>query len=367
MKTVNRNRLIKTFTELVSIPSPSWEEKAVMEYIIEQFDRLGIDHELYPCGESFNLLGRMDGPDDRPPIILSAHMDTVVPCDRITPVVGKTKITSDGTSVLGGDDKAAIAMFLEALECAREEAISHGPVEILLSCAEEIGLQGIKGFDTSVLKSSMAFVFDSGGPIGRVVTRAAHHSSMELSVRGRSAHAGIEPEKGINAISVLSEILAGIPTGRIDDETTMNIGLITGGRATNIVPEDAWCKMEFRSLDPAKMKTIESQVRKRAHEVAEWRKAKVRIERNLEYPGFTLKEKDRAVRIVSTAMKKIGITPEYVSTGGGSDANILHRAGITAVNLSCGMRNVHSTSEYIMINDLVKGAELAVSLLESVS
>ncbi len=365
MNTVNKNRLIKTFTELASIPSPSWHEGDVMNYIIEQFDRLGLDHEIYPCGESFNLVGRLAGTKKSPSIILSGHMDTVIPCERVRPVVTATKITSDGTSILGGDDKAAIAMFIEAAECIRENGTDHGQVEILLSCAEEVGLQGIKNFDPSVLRSRMAFIFDSGGPVGRIVLRAAHHSSMEIFVKGRAAHAGIEPEKGLNAISVMAEILNGLPTGRIDDETTMNMGLISGGMATNIVAENAYCKMEFRSIDRAKMKKLENMVSGKARDVCTTRGARLKIERSLEYPGFSLEENDPVVRIATEAMKKIRIKPQFISSGGGSDTNILHRAGIIAVNLSCGMRNVHSTSEYLLIRDLVKGAELALAIIES--
>ena len=365
-QSINRERLIRTFTELAEISSPSWKEKEVMNYIVKKFRELDIKHKKFRCGKSFNLLGYFPGEKSSEPIILSAHMDTVVPCEKVTPIITEKKIISDGTTILGSDDKAAIAMFLEAVEVIRENNIPHGPLEILITCAEEQGLQGIKNFNTNILKSKMAFVFDSDGPVGRIVSKAAYHSSLEITINGKASHAGMAPEKGINAITALAEIISLLPAGRIDEETTINTGLITGGKATNIVPDQAWCKLEIRSINEKKMLSIEKNIKQTVKTITSKHKAKFTIKRKLEYPGFTIAPESRISKTAELAMKRIKLKPVFVSSGGGSDTNILNKAGIAAINLSCGMQKVHSNDEFITIKDLIKGAELTLSIIQSV-
>ncbi|HPS58781.1 MAG TPA: M20/M25/M40 family metallo-hydrolase [Spirochaetota bacterium] len=366
MYSVNREKLVKTFVELAEIPSPSWHEKNVMNYIKTRFSMLGAECVTYKCGESANLLIRFKGMQGCNTLLLSGHMDTVIPCEKVKAVVTGTKISSDGTSVLGSDDKAAIAIFIEAFEYIKKHKIEHGPVEILLTCAEELGLKGIKGFDLSILKAKYGFVFDSSGSIGRVIIKAPFHSNMDITVRGKASHAGMAPEKGINAIRVLSEIISALPSGRIDDESTINVGIISGGMATNIVPEYAGCKLEVRSINRKKMSAIEKQVRETAKGICAGNRARCKIERTLEYSGFKVSPDENISRLVASAMKRIKIKPEFVAMGGGSDTNIINSSHIRAINLSCGMQKIHSTGEFVMIKDLVKGTELVLSLVETV-
>lgn len=366
MYEINRERLVKTFIELAEISSPSWKEKDVMKYIIRRFNRLGGECSMHRCGESFNLLVRLNGKEKKSPILLSGHMDTVIPCDRVRTVVTDTKISSDGTTVLGGDDKAAIAIFIEAFEYLRENKIPHGPVEILLTCAEEQGLKGIKGFDLSILNAKYGFVFDSSGAIGRIVVKAPYHSNMTIKIRGKASHAGMAPEKGISAIKALSEIITLLPSGRIDEETTINVGIISGGRATNIVAEDAECELEVRSIDKKKMLSVEKQVRNTVKSVCVKHKARASIERTLEYSGFSISPDDPISLITAGAMKRIGLKPQFVAMGGGSDTNIINDSKVKAINLACGMQKIHSTEEFILIKDLVAGTKLALSIIETV-
>ncbi len=365
MYTIDTKRLVGTFLDLVKIPSPSWKEKEVIEYITPLLKKLGISHTLYKCGESHNLLARLEGTRKGTPILLSCHMDTVVPCEGVRPVVTGNTIASDGTTVLGGDDKAAVAVFLEALHILKENRIPHGPIEIIFSCAEEIGLRGIKCFDLSLIKARYAFVFDSGGEVGSIILRAPYQISMELFIKGKAAHAGMEPEKGISAIRVLAEILSAIPHGRIDEHTTVNAGIITGGKATNIVAEDAYCKLEARSHQKATLSSIERQIKSTAQGIARRHGAKIKVTRNLEYSGFSIKQESPVVNMVRAALMKINKEPRFESSGGGSDTNVINRAGIKAVNLSIGMRNVHTTSEYLYIDDLEAGTRLVLSLIET--
>lgn len=366
MYEINRERLIKTFTELAEISSPSWKEKDVMNYIIKRFNKLGGDCSMHRCGESFNLLVKLSGSEKRTPILLSGHMDTVIPCNNIRTVVTDTKISTDGKTVLGGDDKAAIAIFIEAFEYIRENKIPHGPVEVLLTCAEEQGLKGIKGFDLSLLKSKYGFVFDSSGAIGRIVVKAPYHSNMVIKIKGKASHAGMAPEKGISAIQALSEIITLLPSGRIDEETTLNVGIISGGRATNIVAEEAQCELEVRSIDRKKMLAVENQVRDIVKKTCAKHKAKGSIDRALEYAGFSISPEDQISLLTAEAMKKIGLKPQFVAMGGGSDTNIINDSKVKAINLACGMQKIHSTEEFILIKDLIAGTKLALSIIQTV-
>ncbi len=365
MYPINNERLIKTFIELVSISSPSWKEQEVMNYIIKTLMPLGVSHQVYPCHASANLMIRIEGDPAKTPILFSAHMDTVVPCERVIPVIGDKKITSDGTTILGSDDKAAIAIFIEGLRCMIENNIQHGPIEILLSCAEELGLHGIKYFDMSQVRGKYAFVFDSGGRVGRVIFKAPYHSKFQVSVRGKAAHAGMEPEKGINAIRVLSEIITKLPNGRIDHETTMNVGVISGGTETNIVPDEANCRLEIRSIDNRKMKKFEKVAMDTIKKISLKHGAKYKVKYSLEYSGFTIKEDEIIAHIADTALNRIKIKPRHEISGGGSDTNVFNKAGIRAINLSCGMQNVHTKNEFIFIKDLIDGTKLMLSIIES--
>ncbi len=366
MYEVNNERVLAMFIDLVKISSPSWRERGVIEYISSVLKRLDVPLTLYPCGESHNILARIDGDASIKPVLFSCHMDTVTPCEGVRPVIAKNKISSDGTTVLGSDDKAAVAAFLEAMHILREQKPRHGPIEFLFSCAEEVGLHGIKGFDLTRLNADYAFVFDSGGDVGKIVLEAPSQVILELAVRGRAAHAGIEPEKGVSAIRVLSEILSAIPNGRIDSETTCNAGIIAGGKATNIVADDAYCKLEFRSISRTKLAAVEKKIRDISAATAKRHGARVKIVRHLEYTGFSISKESPVARIASAALRKMRIEPVYESSGGGSDTNVINRAGIKAINLSSGMRNVHTTREYILKRDLVNCARLVLALIDAV-
>jgi tripeptide aminopeptidase len=366
MSKIDRERIISTFVDLARISSPSWEEAKVIDYIAGYAKKIGVSAKKIPCGKSHNLLLTMKGADGIRPVLFSGHTDTVTPCLNVKPVVSAARITSDGTSILGSDDKCAIAMFLEALHRIHEERLPHGPVEVLLSCAEEIGLKGIKLFDMKMIRSKIAFVFDCSGPVGNIIMKAPYHLNMALTVKGKAAHAGIEPEKGVNAINVLSEIITKIPSSRIDEETTLNVGMISGGRATNIVAEEASCILEIRSISNKKMRLCEKIVRETARKIALVKKARVTVSSVLDYSGFTIRESDPITRIVSRSLESIGVKPRCSISGGGSDTNVFNKSGIRAVNLSCGMQKVHTVDEYIEIKDLVRGSELVLAIIDTV-
>ena len=366
MYKINRERVIKTFTDLAEIPSPSWNEQDVIEKIIKEFKKLGGKSTKFPCGKSYNLLVTIPGQLKKKPILLSAHTDTVTPCSRIVPIVGKTKITTDGKSVLGGDNKAAIAVFIEAVQHLKENNIDHGPIEILLTCAEEQGLQGIKGFDMQNLSSKQGFVFDSDGSVGAIVLQAPYNSVLELTIKGKAAHAGMSPELGNNAIDAISKIITRLPnSGRLDDISTFNVGIITGGSATNIVAEMAYCKMELRSIEKDLLKKHESKIKETVQTLSKKLGVKATLKINLQYPGYSIKSSESIVKLVENSLEKIKIKPRYEISGGGSDTNLLNKGGIKTINLSCGMEKIHSTKEYIKIKDLINATKLTLSIIEN--
>ncbi len=365
MKTlVNQERLVSTFIDLAKIASPSWEEKGVIDYIKQKADALGVECVLYPCNNSYNVLIRVTGDESYIPVLFSCHMDTVTPCENIQPVIKDNKIFSDGKTILGADDKSAIAAFLEAIELLKEHALPHGHIEFLFTCAEEVGLFGAKGFDLSVVKAQYAFVFDSDGPVGKIIVAAPYHISMKIFIKGKAAHAGMEPEKGISAIRVLSEIITAIPHGRLDSETTVNVGIVKGGRATNIVAEEAECTLETRSKQKARVLSVKREIERTAKVIARKHKAKIKIESTMDYEGYAIRENHPIVLIASQALKSIGINSALAVSGGGSDTNIFNAHGMKAINLSSGMRQVHTTKEYVLIQDLVNVASLVLSIIQ---
>jgi tripeptide aminopeptidase len=361
---INRDRLVRTFLELVKISSPSWKELPVIEYIEKSVSEYGAQCRRFPCGESFNLLITVQGNRKGETGLFSCHTDTVTPCENINPIVTDLKIASDGTTILGGDDKAAVAVFIEAIRNLKEYALLHGDLEFLFSCAEELGLYGIKGFKMSHLKSKYAFVFDSGGDIGSIVLKAPFHLTYKVHVKGKSAHAGMEPENGVSAIRALSEMISIIPHGRIDKETTVNVGTISGGSATNIVAVSAEMTVEARSLSKKKLKKIDTKITAAFKAIAKKNRAKVTIKKTMEYEGFALSKDDRVVQIAANAIASLGIMPRFEVSGGGSDTNVINKAGIDAVNLSIGMRNVHTKKEFVKIQDLVKGTKLVHAIID---
>ncbi|MFH1086864.1 MAG: M20/M25/M40 family metallo-hydrolase [Chloroflexota bacterium] len=356
---LQRERLLDTFLELARIPSPPGGEAAVAEAIAARLARLGLPPQRDAAG---NLLAHLSGAGE--PLLLTAHMDTVVPCEGVRPVLRDGVVYSDGSTVLGADDKSGIAAILEVLEALVAAGAPHCPLEVLFTVQEEVGLQGIKRFDASQLRAHMGLGLDAGGDVGSVVISAPSQDGLIARVHGRAAHAGISPEAGINAIVVAAEAITCMPLGRIDAETTANIGVIQGGAATNIVPELALVKGEARSLDEAKLDrqvaamTAAFEASARAHGAA------VEIEVERRYRTYRFEEEAPVIQRVARAMRAVGIEPLFLPTGGGSDANVLHAAGIPTVQIATGMAAVHTTAEHIAVDDLFAAARIVLACVQ---
>lgn len=354
---INRKRLVSTFIELITINAPSFEEDLLGKHLGKLFTSLGFKVTRQRYDRSFNIIARKKGSlKNVLPLLLSAHMDTIEPTEGIRYAVKSNVIRSTGDTVLGADDKSAIAQILEAMTVLQEMGIGHGEIEVVITSAEEKGLCGAKNLDFKKIKSRHALVLDSGGPVGKIVVAAPTHITYEMSIMGRPAHAGIEPERGISAIRIASEIIAAVPDGRIDGVTTANIGMIRGGTATNVVPKEVLIQGEVRSHDPATLRETKNAIFDKAKAIAIKRDAKVHIKAREDYQAFRISESEPFLAFMDAIFLKTRIMPEHTVTGGGSDANIFNQHGIVTLNLSTGMQNVHSHEEFIHIEDLVNGS-----------
>lgn len=370
---INRERLVDSFLRMVEVGSVSGQEGQFRDLLQAEFGLLGLCGQEDEAGSklkgnSGNFLVKLPGNVDKPPLLLTAHMDTVVPGNNIKAIIVRDQagelIKSSGDTILGGDDKAGVAALLEAVKVVLEQDFAHPPLELLFTVSEEQGLLGIKNFDFSAIKASKGYVLDSGGDPGTIIVKSPCQNEIEYKVHGKSAHAGINPEDGHNAIHIMAKALAKMPCGRVDTETTCNFGIIEGGLARNIVPSFCRVKGEARSLQRAKLNLL-------TDELCETFKAEVirnggqpEVDVVLLYPETALNPDDEVVTLAIRAAEKIGIASKLEGTGGGSDASIINGSGIPCANLGIGMQKVHTVDEFITVNDLVADAAWILSIIK---
>ena len=371
---IDAARLKEEFIELVSISSPSKREGTIARRLETILKGMGATVEVDDAGEKIegntgNLLARFPGNrPDAPPFLLSGHMDTVGPAEKIRPKVEGDVVRTDGTSVLGGDDKAGVVAILEAIRVLRERSIPHGDIEVVLTICEEFGLLGAKNFDVGRLRARRGLVLDVDG-VCELITRAPAANRMSFTVHGLPAHAGICPEQGMSAIQIASQAIAAMKLGRLDAETTANLGLIQGGLATNIVPAQVTVRGETRSLSLEKLEAQTAHMR-RCFEDAVARHsvqvgdrtyhARVEAQVDRQYARLHVPDAASIVRLVQGAATATGRTCPTRGTGGGSDANVFAARGLEVANLACGMREIHTVNEWVDVRDLVLTAGLVV-------
>lgn len=364
---VNRERVIDTFMELCSIESPSKKERSIADYLKNKFKGyyqvLEDDTGRKIGGETGNLYVYIPGTGE--PILLSGHMDTVVPTAGVKPILGSDGIIrSAGDTILGADDKIALAAFLELVHLLTDIP-EHRPVEIVMSVAEEIGLLGAYNFDTGRLKSKIGFVFDTSQPPGTAVNAAPGSEVLKAEIRGCASHAGIAPEKGINALQAAARGIAAMRLGRIDFETTANIGILESGLATNIVPEKAHFEGEIRSHNTEKLLAQKEHMNACIIKGAEDIEAEAEIEWEKAYSAFKIGEDALPVQTLKKADDVLGLEYGLFAGGGGSDANVFNEKGIECIVLGCGMKDVHSTKENVSVEDLLDVADLTATLIRN--
>lgn len=369
---VNKKRLVETFIELVQIDSETKYEGKFQAFLKERFQSLGLEVEeddtMSKTGfGANNLLCRLPATTDADAIFFSCHMDTVTPGVGIKPQIKEEIIYSDGTTILAADDKAGIAIMLETIQLIKESNTPHGTLEFVLSVGEESGLIGIKAFDMSKLTADYGFVLDTGGPVGSITVGSPTHAGLEIEIHGTAAHAGIEPEKGISALEIAAKAITSMKLGRIDFETTANIGTIEGGTATNIVMEHVRMVAEVRSINSesceAQIKHMKDLFEKTTAEMG----GTISIKVDIKYGGYHFDAETNVVKIATKAMATLGITAKHETSGGGSDANIFNEQGKETTNLSIGYEKIHTVHEYIPIHELEKAAAVAYEIVKHVA
>jgi tripeptide aminopeptidase len=359
-------RIKDEFLELAGISSLSRREGAIARRLESILKGMGASVEVDDAGEKVggetgNLLARFSGTKaGAPPFLLSAHMDTVGPAEKIRLVVDGDIVRTDRSTVLGGDDKAGIVAIFEAIRVLRERNIPHGDIEVVLSICEETGLLGAKHFDTGRIRAKRGLVLDVDG-VCELITRAPAANRLSFTVTGLEAHAGICPERGMSAIQIASEAIAGMKLGRVDEETTANLGVIQGGLSTNIVPTRVVVNGEARSLDVGKLEAQTRHMRERFEEAVARhsvrledgeRKASVEIKSDRQYERLNIADSAAVVALVAGAARELGRAFRTRATGGGSDANVYAARGIEIANLGCGMRDIHTVNEWVDLKDL---------------
>jgi tripeptide aminopeptidase len=375
-KPLNYRRMKTHFLDLVQIDSISTKERAVALALEKVLLEIGAEVSFDEAGEAVggeigNLIARFSGNDaSRPTLLLSAHMDTVVPGEGIKPICEGDVIRSDGTTILGGDDKSGIAIIIEVLRTLKEQSLPHGDIEIVFTICEEFGLVGAKHLDTSVLKAKSGIVLDCDHA-DFLFTRSPASDRMEFTVHGLEAHAGVCPEAGISAIQVAAQAISRMSLGRIDSETTANVGMIEGGAAVNIVPKTVFVRAESRSHDEAKLDQQTAHMRRCFSEAVETfsiekkgKKLKAHLEENVwrDYNRVNLPERVPIVRAVLQAAERCGYVVKTNATGGGCDANIFNEKGITVPNLGTGMYQIHTVNEWLDFKEMSQTAEVVLEV-----
>lgn len=357
MSEINRERLIEHFFQLIKIDSESRNEKQIAETLAEQLGAMGLAvHKLpvpHQVSNGFNVYARLEGSLDGS-IVLSSHMDTVTPGIGIEPVIEDGIIRSKGDTILGGDDKSGIAAIMEAIRCIQSDGLAHKTIELAFTVHEEGGLFGSQHFDMSYITSDKAIVLDTGGPIGTIVNAAPGQQKIIAKIKGKPAHAGLAPEEGISAIQVAADAISKMKLLRIDSETTANIGIVEGGNATNIVMPELKVVAEARSLNDDKLTQQVSHMIETFEHTCQQHGASVEIESTRAYNAFVIADDHPHIESVKASFEAIGAKPYTKGTGGGSDANNFNAKGLTTVNVSTGMAKVHTTEEFIAIDDMVK-------------
>lgn len=367
---IDAERVKKTFLELTAISSPSGKERGVADYVKAKLASLGFEVEEDDAGSRINgtagnVIGFRKGTvEGAAPIFLSCHMDTVESTEKLNVIFDGDTIKTDGSTILGADDKAGISSVLEGIADVLERDAPRGDLQVIFSISEENGLRGARNLVHSRIRGKMGYVFDTERPVAGITLSAPTHDGIRVQIHGKAAHAGIAPENGVSAIVAASNAISKMRLGRIDAETTANIGNIEGGKARNIVPDLVTIGAEARSRNNAKLDEQVAHMKQVFEEEAGKMGARAEVQITRQYMTYRFAPEDDVVKLAVAASKKIGIEPVFQDGGGGSDANIYNSIGIPAVVIGTGYSGAHSTTENITVSELVKASEYAAALIE---
>ncbi len=366
---VNRERMTELFLQLVQIDSGSENEAEIAHFVADLLKRIGADEVFIDNaseklgGTGGNVFARFKGTASAPPVLLSSHLDTVASTKSIRILRNETEIKTDETTILGADNKAGIALIIEAIQTLRERNFPHPPIEVVFTIREEKGLLGAKVFDKTKLKARYGFIVDGAGKPGDLIVGSPTHFRFEVTFIGKSAHAGVEPEKGINAIVMASEAISAMNWGRLDEDTTANVGVIEGGQAMNIVPERCKVVGEFRSHDPKRAEKLLAEWKSICEKVAQKFGGKFEFSAEKSFDAIRLSPDEPIVKAAVRAVQSLGLKPNLKRMGGGTDGNVFTAHGIRCLVLPTGGENYHSPSERLVLADFYAMGEILVRAL----
>jgi len=370
---VMQQRLIDEFFELVTTDSETKHERVICDLLKRKFEDLGLDvfeddtaaKTGHGAGNLFATWAATPGMEDVAPFLFTGHMDTVAPGNGIKPRIDDDGfVRSDGTTILGSDDKAGLAAMFEAIRVVKENGLPHGRIQFVITSGEESGLVGARAMDASRLDAKYGFALDSDGKIGEICTAGPTQTKLRITVTGKSAHAGVNPQDGISAITVAAKAISRMPLGRIDHETTANIGRFEGGGETNVVAEQVIITAEARSLVNEKMTAQIAKMREAFDSAAKEFGATYDFQENYLYPAYKFDDDAPVVRVAADAFESLGIPWSTFPSGGGSDANMFNGMGVPTVNLAIGYEHIHTPKEQIRVSDLVGAAKMVVAIIE---
>jgi tripeptide aminopeptidase len=357
------------FVEMARVPSPSGEERAVADQVVRYLRGLALPVEEDDAGAEIgstigNVLCRIEPTAEGTPVFFCAHLDTVPPDGPLEPIVEDGFVRNAGGTILGADNKAAVATMLEATRRVVAENRPHGGIELLFTPKEEVGLRGATAFDHERLHARVGFVYDHAGPVGEVILGAPYHCKLEATFHGRAAHAGMYPEEGRSAIAAAARAIADLRLGRLDEETTANVGEIRGGTARNIVPEHCSFAAEARCHDEAKLGALVQEMLETITFAAQLGECDVETRVEESARGYRFKRDDEPVRLAAAALERSGYRPSYGLSGGGADANVFNERGLQCLNLANGTIDIHTPDERVSVEDLERMVDVTLALVE---
>ncbi len=363
--------VLDLFLELAAIPSLSGHERAVADVVGAYLTDLGLAWDEDDSGpavgsDAGNLFCRLPGANGSgTPLFLCAHLDTVPPEGPIEPVVEDGVVRNGAGTILGGDNKAALAAMLEAARRIVTERRQHAGIELVFTTKEEVGLVGAGAFDTSRLQAKLGYVYDHAAPIGEVVIGAPTARAFEVRFHGRAAHAGIAPEEGRSAIQAAARAVADLRLGLLDELTTANVGVISGGTARNVVPE--WCTVvaEARSHDDRRLSELVQEMLETFSYAASVSDCTLEIETTEQYRGYRFRRDDPVIVLAEAALRGVGAEVRQTLCGGGADANVFNLAGLPCAVLANGMAEIHTPDEHIAVADIERMVDVTLGLVEA--
>lgn len=361
--------ILGLFTELAAIPSPPGSEGAVAERVAAELESIGLEVAVDDAGsrvgsDTGNLLARIAPTCAGTPIVFCAHLDTVQPLGPIEPVVEDGFVRNAAGTILGADNKAAVAAMIEGVRRVVGEGTPHAGIELVLTVREETGCEGAAAFGIEGLNAKLGFVYDHAAPIGDVVIAAPYQRKIDVVFRGRAAHAGINPEDGRSAIVAAARAIADLNLGRIDDETTANVGTIAGGSARNVVAERCTLAVDTRSRDERKLLELVQEVLETVAFAASVTDCEVESKVDELYRGYRLDKDAPVLRVAFAALERCGFRPRGVMVGGGADANVFNARGLPCVVLANGMAKIHGPEEEIAVADLESMVDVTLAIVE---